>query len=121
VYNIFNALFPDVAEWALNNQIKRDPTGKITYEYKLIDDFDREVCRFTGPLNYLHNWYRRLRGRDYPDAPTPDPSRQYNRVAHRESDSVNVQQKLDWQKPTEFEPHNHMLHIMVSKPYFEFH
>ena len=105
--------FPDVARWVLNEQIVRDPTtGVIQYKYELIDDFDPENCEFSGPLVYLHHVIKTRQGQDQTDTTiqVTAGNTSYNNLP----DSDSNRSSLDDYKPTEYEPYNHMLHLMVS-------
>ena len=96
----------------LNEQIVYESsTGKITYKYDLIDDFDPDNIDFHGPIGTVLRRLRPLRqGADQADAAG---NAQYNSL----NDNASNGSGTDDYKPTKYKPYNHMLNVMVSREY----
>ena len=114
VYTYAFSCFIDVARWVLNNQIiYESSTGKITYHYDLIDDFDPDNCDFNGPLTHLLRRIKPLRRSvDQVDSMPPVAGNpQYNSLNDNDSNRSGTYD----QKPTKYDSKNHMLNVMVSR------
>lgn len=103
----------DVAKWVLDKQITRTPSGEITYNYELIDDFDSHVCTFVGPVGYLYHFLKEKR-QNQVDSMNHGVNSQYSKVKVADSDSGKVESETPNIKPTKYETYNHMLYLMVS-------
>ena len=107
--------FLDVAKWVLNNQIARDEySGEIKYIYKFIDDFESDICDFTGPLSYFKKHCNRRVQSVVPSSHSINS--QYTHYTATD-DSIRQLGKQQY-FPQEYEAHNHMLHLMVSQVSF---